>query len=81
MEPRDRAVELLQLAREPMTVIAAELPDGSAMKITGHNRAKIWARAKQPQPPLKVITVPVSGKDEAGRLYDAFEQLLPPELM
>jgi hypothetical protein len=63
-----------------MTVIAAELPDGSMVKVTGHKRAKAWAQAKDPMPPLKVITVLVSGGDEATRLYDAFEHLLPRSL-
>jgi hypothetical protein len=39
-----KAADLLAKARDPETVVMAELPDGRQFKITGYERAAIWAR-------------------------------------
>jgi hypothetical protein len=39
-----KAADLLPRARDRDTVVVAELPDGRQFKVTGYERAAIWAR-------------------------------------
>ena len=64
------------------TVVVAELPDGRQFKVTGHERAAIWARRPELAPlQVNVIVVPVAGAEEVGCLYDEFEHLLDRDMM
>ena len=55
---------------------------GAQFKVTGYERAAIWARHPERAPSqVNVIVVPVADAEEAGCLYDDFERLLDRELM
>ena len=72
-----KAVDLIAKARDPETVVMAELPDGRQFKITGYERAAIWARRPEAAPlQVNVIVVQLTDAAEAARLYDEFEKLL-----
>jgi hypothetical protein len=74
--------EMLKHARDPLTVVGARLPDGSYIKITGHERAKLWEENPEMRPAqVNVLCVDVADADDAVRLYEQFEHLLPPEMM
>ncbi len=77
-----KAADLLAKARNPQTVVMAELPDGRQFKITGYERAAIWARRPEVAPlHVGVIVVRVADAAEAARLYDEFERLLAHDMM
>ena len=60
----------------------AELPDGRQFKLTGYERASVWAR--RPDMALmqvNVVIVPLRDAEEVARLYDEFEQLLSDDMM
>ncbi len=77
-----KAVDLLAKARDPETVVMAELPDGRQFKITGYERAAIWARRPEAAPlQVNVIVVRLADAAAAARLYDEFENLLTRDMM
>ena len=77
-----KATDLLTEARDPRTVVVAELPDRRQFKVTGYERTAIWARCPELAPlQVNVIVVPVADVEEAGCLYDDFERLLDRERM
>jgi hypothetical protein len=66
-----KAADLLPRARDPHTVVVAELPDGRQFKVTGYERTAIWARRPELAPlQVHVIVVLVASAEEAGCLYD-----------
>ena len=77
-----KAADLLPRARSRDTVVLAELPDGRQFKVTGYERAAIWARRPELAPlQVNVIVVPVANAEAAARLYDEFERLLDQDMM
>lgn len=55
-------------------VYAAELPDGSLVKLDGHTRAALWHLGKIPQPDfVRCIIVQVDTLEEAAKLYWTFD--------
>ncbi len=77
-----KAADLLTRARGPHTVVVAALPDGRQFKVTGYERAAIWARRPELAPlQVNVIVVPVADAEAAGCLYGDFEHLLDREMM
>ena len=77
-----KAADLIAKAREPETVVVAELPDGRQLKITGYERAAIWARRPETAPlQVNVMVVRVADAAEAARLYDEFGHLLAHDMM
>jgi hypothetical protein len=77
-----KAIDLLPRARDRHTVVVAELPDGRQFKLTGYQRAAIWARRPQAAPmEVNVVVVRVRDAEEVARLYDEFEQLLSEDMM
>jgi hypothetical protein len=77
-----KAADFLPRARDRDTVVVAELPDGRQFKVTGYERAAIWARGPELGPlQVNVVVVRVADAQEAARLYDEFEQLLDHDLM
>ena len=59
-----KVADLLPRARDPHTVVVAELPDGRQFKVTGYERAAIWARRPELAPlQVNVIGVPVAGAE------------------
>lgn len=64
------------------TVVMAVLPDGREYKVTGHKRARRWSAEPATAPKtVRVIVVPVANEEVSGRLYDALEHFLGPDLM
>ena len=77
-----KAIDLLPRARDRHTVVVAELPDGRQFKLTGYQRAAIWARQPEWAPmQVNVLVVPVRDAEEVARLYDEFEQLLSEDML
>jgi hypothetical protein len=74
--------ELLHYARDPLTLVWARLPNGSYIRVTGHERLKLWDENPELKPSkVGMLYVDVADEDGAARLYDQFEHLLPPEMM
>jgi hypothetical protein len=71
-----RAAHLDRLEEAHLTVAAAELPDGSLVKLDGHTRAYKWQKAPDLFPPQQVLNVqvfPVNGIQDAIDLYRRFD--------
>jgi hypothetical protein len=71
-----RAAHLDRLEPAHLTVSAAELPDGSLVKLDGHTRAYKWQKAPGLFPPQQILNVqvfPVDGIQGAIDLYRRFD--------
>jgi hypothetical protein len=55
-------------------VFAAQLPDGSLVKLDGHTRALLWKRNQVKHPPEVIVNViPVKSMDEAVSTYQTLD--------
>lgn len=62
------------------TVAAAQLPDGSFVKLDGHSRSLLWDANRIPTPNILTVQIyPVSSMAEAKRLYDTFDNTMAVE--
>jgi hypothetical protein len=71
-----RAAHLDRLEPAHLTVSAAELPDGSLVKLDGHTRAYKWQKAPGLFPPHQILNVqvfPADGLQNAIDLYRRFD--------
>ncbi len=78
-EHADRIVGFLQTFKAQHAVVAAaQLPDGTLVKLDGHTRCLLWEQKRSPVPIQIYIEVfPAGDMEHAKDMYDMYDNRLP----